>query len=68
MRFTIEIYSINADDSESVLLRTFTDTISPTGARKEAQRLLNTWKTRKASGARIINAQGQPVYSLAGNN
>jgi hypothetical protein len=64
VRFAIEIYSVNADEGETILHRTSVNTINPIGARKEARQLLNNWKKRKASGARVINAQRQTVYDL----
>jgi hypothetical protein len=62
VKFTIEIYTTAADGTEAVLLRTTIVALSPLAARKEASRLLKARK--KARGARVLNTQGEVVYSV----
>jgi hypothetical protein len=62
VKFTIEIYATASDGSETVLHRTTITAISPLLARKKTRRLLIGWKTRKATGARLLNAQGERLW------
>ena len=64
MRFAIEIYGVASDGTEEVIQRRSIDTITPVGARKQAQQLLRAWKTRNAGGVRVLNAAGEAVYKL----
>jgi hypothetical protein len=62
VKFTIEIYTTATDGTEAVLLRTTIAALSPLAARKEASRLLKARK--KARAARVLNTQGEVVYSV----
>jgi hypothetical protein len=59
VRFTVEIYSIGEDGTQTVLHRTSVTSINPAGALKEARRLLKAWEKRRASEVRVLNGQGQ---------
>jgi hypothetical protein len=61
MTFTIEVYKTTDDGSELVLHRTTVTAINPLGARKEASRILEMWKKRKAS-VRVLNHRGETIF------
>ena len=63
LKFTIEIFTIDSDGSETLLHRTRITAITPLGARKEASRLLAAWKNRHANSARVLNVHGDALYS-----
>lgn len=66
MKFVIEIYATAKDNDDlEPLHRAEASTITPLGARKEARRLLSLWGRRGAKRARVLNAQGQAIYTLA---
>jgi hypothetical protein len=62
MKFTIEIYAA-AGDRVKLLHRTTISAINPLIARKKAYQLLSSWKKRAANSARVLNAQGEMLYS-----
>jgi hypothetical protein len=62
VRFTIEVYSTDADKADKVFHRTSVTTINPAGARKEAIRLLAAWEKRNAKGVRVINDARELIY------
>ena len=62
MKFTIEIVRSVTGGREDVLHRTTVDEISPKRAKGKADQLLSGWRGRGASGARILNHQGEELY------
>jgi hypothetical protein len=62
MKFTIEIVRTVSGEGEDVLHRTIVDEISPKRAKAKADQLLGGWRGRGASGARILNHQGEELY------
>jgi hypothetical protein len=62
MKFTIEIVRTVSGGREDVLHRSTVDEISPKRARAKADQLLGGWRGRGASGARILNNQGEELY------
>jgi hypothetical protein len=63
VKFTIEIYSTDDGGSETLLHRTTITAINPLLARKAARHLFIDWKRRKATGARLLNAQGERLWN-----
>jgi glucosamine 6-phosphate synthetase-like amidotransferase/phosphosugar isomerase protein len=64
LKFIVEICATADDGAEIVVHRTTVAAISPRGARKEAYHLLTIWKRRKAKSIRVLNAQGETLFSL----
>jgi hypothetical protein len=62
MRFTIEVYA-TAGDAEELLHRAAITAINPSAARRESLRLLARWKKRSANAVRLVNAEGEIVFS-----
>lgn len=62
VKFIIEIYATASDESETLLHRTTISAINPLAARKQASLLLAGRK--KATGARVLNGQGEVVYKI----
>ena len=60
MRFTIEIVREDGD----VLYRTSVNEISPRRAKTKAGDLLQSYKSRGAIIARILNDRGEELYKL----
>jgi hypothetical protein len=63
MKYTIEIVRIEGDTDMQVLHRSMIDAISPKWARSKAQSLLESWKSRRANGAVVLNSNKEQVYS-----
>lgn len=61
MRFTIEIYA-TSDSSGPVIHRESVSSISPLGARKQAQRSFAEWEKRGAKSFRLVNVRGETLY------
>ena len=62
MRFTIEAYATGDDGAETLIHRATVSALTPLAARTEANSLLRKWK--KATAARVVNAQGEVVYNI----
>jgi hypothetical protein len=60
VKFTIEIYAT----ADAPIHRAAYFSISPLGARKEAQRLLTEWKRRGATRALVLNAGAETIYKI----
>ena len=63
MKFTIEVLHSRGAGREEVLYHASVDEISPKRAKVKADQLLGTWRGRGASRARVLNHQGEEIYS-----
>ena len=63
MKFTIEIVRIRDGGEARVLYRSAVEVISPKWAKTQAATLLDAWKQRGANAVRILNRQGEELYS-----
>ena len=63
MRFTIEILRADECMHSKVLFRSAVEGISPKWAKTKAAALLGAWRNRGANGARILNRNGEELYS-----
>jgi hypothetical protein len=63
MKFTIEVLLSRGVEREQVLYRASVDEISPKRAKTRADQLLRIWRGRGASRARVLNHQGEEIYS-----
>lgn len=62
MKFVIEIYATSSHGSEVILQRATITAINPLAARKRASLLLAGRK--KATGARVLNGNGEVIYEI----
>lgn len=63
-KYTVEIYGIADNGSESLLCRTDVSSITPRGAHKKVRHLFDEWKRRGAKGARVLNGHAETVYRI----
>ena len=63
MKFTIEVVHAVEGGRQQVLNRTTVDEISPKRAKTRADQLLNAWRRRGATAARVLNQYGEELYS-----
>jgi hypothetical protein len=66
MKFTIEVVRGLEGGRRQVLHHTTVDEINPKRARTRADQLLNAWRHRGATAARVLNPKGEELYSSTG--
>jgi hypothetical protein len=62
MKFIIEVVRAAEGGRTEVLHRVTADEISPQRTKVRADQLLSFWRSRGATSARVLNAQGEELY------